>query len=251
MLVTIQALFGASERVSRTEFRDFVNGMSLPERYPGFQTLNYAPYVPASALTSFVASQRNDPTLRKAGVEFAVRPPGRRPGYVVLTYVEPLNANLPSIGIDMGADPRRLQALEKARDTGQAVSSGRLIFSEVRNPHVGIVLRMPVYRKGMKLSTVEQRRRAYVGSIGAGIRVGDLPSGLVSKEIMDRMRFQLYDAGDFDSAPLPPSPSNLLYDSFNGPTKQTESQATHPAAADKLLAAGTPGDTRPPDCQTG
>ncbi|MGN5478656.1 hypothetical protein ACTMU2_21485 [Cupriavidus basilensis] len=34
VLVTMQALFGASDHVSRGEFRDFVSGLNLPQRYP-------------------------------------------------------------------------------------------------------------------------------------------------------------------------------------------------------------------------
>jgi diguanylate cyclase (GGDEF)-like protein/PAS domain S-box-containing protein len=216
VLVTMQALFGASDHVTRGEFRDFVSGLNLPRRYPGFQTLNYAPYVPAAELDAFAARQRSDPLLQEAGAEFKIRPPGPRPAYYVLTYVEPLDLNLASIGIDMGADPRRLAALERARDTGQSVSSGRLIFSESRNPHVGIALRLPVYRKGPGLDSVEGRRRAYVGSVGAGIRVDDLLKDLVSSENLRRIRFRLYDAGDVAQAPAALTAANLLYDSVTG-----------------------------------
>lgn len=231
VLVTMQALFGASENVSRIEFRDFVNGLNLPTRYPGFQALNYAPYVPAAALDAFVARQRSDPQLRDAGVEFTVHPPGTRPGYFVLSYIEPLAENLPSVGIDMGAEPRRLQALEKSRDSGEAISSGRLIFSEAKHPHVGIALRMPVYRKGMRVGTVAERQQAYVGSVGAGIRAGDLLSGLVGSETLRRTRFQVYDAGDIDGTFVPPAPSRLLYDSRGGLSAQAETQAKGGAAA--------------------
>lgn len=216
VLITMQALFGSSEDVSRSEFRDFVSGLNLPQRYPGFQTLNYAPYVPASEIDAFVARQRNDPILREAGVTFNVRPPGQRPGHFVLTYVEPLDINLASIGIDMGAEPRRLAALERARDTGQSVSSGRLIFSEAKNPHVGIALRLPVYRKVPNLNSVEARRAAYVGSVGAGIRVDDLLKDLVSNENLRRIRFRVYDAGDFAAPASAPSVGDLLYDSQTG-----------------------------------
>ncbi|MGT2509575.1 bifunctional diguanylate cyclase/phosphodiesterase [Cupriavidus basilensis] len=234
VLVTMQALFGASGHISRDEFRDFVNGLSLAQRYPGFQTLNYAPYVPAAELAAFVASQRKDPVLRKASAGFAVRPAGRRSAYFVLTYVEPLSENRTSIGIDMGAEPQRLKALEKARDTGQAVSSGRLIFSEARTPHVGIALRLPVYRNGLSLEDVEARRRAYVGSVGAGIRVGDLLSHLINQEKLRRTRFRLYDAGDSDSEEIPPSPATMLYDSLSGLSQNADDQVKPLAVADRI-----------------
>ncbi|MDF3885500.1 bifunctional diguanylate cyclase/phosphodiesterase [Cupriavidus basilensis] len=234
VLVTMQALFGASDHVSRAEFRDFVNGLSLPQRYPGFQTLNYAPYVPAAELAAFVASQRKDPVLHKAGVDFAIRPAGRRPAYFVLTYAEPLDENRTSIGIDMGAEPHRLGALEKARDTGQAVSSGRLIFSEAKRPHIGIALRLPVYRNGLPLEDVEARRRAYVGSVGAGIRVGDLLSNLANPEMLRRTRFRLYDAGASDMEAISPSAATLLYDSLNGLTENVGGQTKPLAIADPI-----------------
>ncbi len=247
VLVTMQALFGASDHVSRGEFRDFVSGLNLPQRYPGFQTLNYAPYVPAAEIDVFVARQRSDPILREAGVTFNVRPPGRRPGHFVLTYVEPLDINLASIGIDMGAEPRRLTALERARDTGQSVSSGRLIFSEAKNPHVGIALRLPVYRKVPDLDSVEARRRAYIGSVGAGIRVDDLLKDLVSNENLRRIRFRLYDAGDFAEAPVAPSAANLLYDSVTGLAARGRSRGT---AGSAVNASAVHGVTALTDSQT-
>ncbi|WP_455285841.1 bifunctional diguanylate cyclase/phosphodiesterase [Cupriavidus necator] len=240
VLVTMQALFGASDHVSRGEFRDFVRGLNLPQRYPGFQTLNYAPYVPTVELDDFVAGQRSDSILREAGVTFNVRPPGRRPGHFVLTYVEPLDINLASIGIDMGAEPRRLAALERARDTGKSVSSGRLIFSEAKNPHVGIALRLPVYRKVADLDSVEARRRAYIGSVGAGIRVDDLLKDLVSNENLRRIRFRLYDAGDFAEVPVPPSAANLLYDSVTGLAARGRSRSTGGNAAHASSTHGVP-----------
>ncbi|WP_416051565.1 EAL domain-containing protein [Cupriavidus basilensis] len=242
VLVTMQALFGASDDVSREEFRDFVNGLNLEQRYPGFQTLNYAPYVPASELASFVASQRKDPVLREAGVAFSVHPAGKRPAYFVLTYVEPFHSNLPSIGIDMGAEPGRLAALERARDSGQAVSSGRLIFSEANGPHVGIALRLPVYRKGQPLDSVEQRRRAYIGSVGAGIRISGLLGEIAGSERVYGTRFELYDAGKLDGERVPPSPATLLYNSAGGmaATAPASAKAASGASAARLAGSDEP-----------
>ncbi|WP_255360139.1 diguanylate cyclase domain-containing protein, partial [Cupriavidus sp. amp6] len=198
----------------------------------------------------FVARQRGDPILRKKGITFNLRPPGRRPGHYVLTYVEPLETNLASIGIDMGEDPRRLAALERARDTGQSVSSGRLIFNEAKNPHVGIALRLPVYHKVQNLDSVEARRRAYVGSVGAGIRVDDLMKDLVSNENLRRIRFRVYDAGDFTEPAVPPSAANLLYDSLTGLGRSRGAgfSGIH-AAASHVARAGSEGEMAPGEGQ--
>ncbi|SDH39310.1 PAS domain S-box-containing protein/diguanylate cyclase (GGDEF) domain-containing protein [Paraburkholderia phenazinium] len=244
VLVTMQALFSAGDNVSRSEFRDFVNGLNLPERYPGFQTLNYAPYIRDADIGQFVASQRSDPILRDAGIDFAISPPGLRHNYYVLSYVEPLAPNLPSLGLDLGVQPRRLAALERSRDTGQPVSSGRLILAEGSNPHVGIALRLPVYRKGMLHDTVGERRRAYIGSVGAGIRVKDLMTGLLSDETLRVIHFRIYDAGALEAPVVSPSPSTMLFDSIAGVGEMARgpaSAAGASAAEPSLRPGGVPG----------
>jgi diguanylate cyclase (GGDEF)-like protein len=241
--VAMQALFSAGDDVSRSEFRDFVTGLNLPERYPGFQSLNYAPSIRNAEAAEFVTHQRRDPILRSAGVDFAIRPPGTRPVYFVLSYVEPLERNLPSVGLDLGREPRRLAALERSRDTGEPVSSGRLIVIEGSNSRVGIALRLPVYRKGMPHDTVDARRRAYIGSVGAGIRVKDLMTGLLSDETLRTIRFRIYDAGTLDASAVPPSPTTMLFDSMSGVAGVALGSGQSEASADTGRSVARPSSS--------
>jgi diguanylate cyclase (GGDEF)-like protein len=238
VLVTMQALFSTGDDVSRSEFRDFVNGLSLPARYPGFQILNYAPYIRSADMERFVATQRRDPILRDADIDFAIRPPGARRAYFILSYIEPLAPNLRSLGVDMGFLPHGLAALERSRDTGQPVSSGRLILVEGANPHVGIALRLPVYRKDMPHNTVEARRLAYIGSVGAGIRVQGLMRGLLSDATLRVIRFRIYDGGPLGVPAVQPSPSKMLFDSIAdaGDTTPDDKKVKSPAAASRSAA---------------
>src|SRR6185437_14073712 len=107
-----------------------------------------------------------DPILQQAGIDFSVHPPGLRDGYDVLTYLEPLESNREAVGLDMSGLPLRRAAMERLRDTGDALSSGRLILDDRGAHFVGLAMRMPVYRKGMPIANVEQRRDAYVGTVG-------------------------------------------------------------------------------------
>ncbi len=216
VLVTMRALFGEDSEVTRAEFRDFVAGLDLRGRYPGFQTLNFATYVPAAALPAFVAAQRRDALLKEAGIDFSMHPPGLRDGYDVLTYLEPLLANREAVGLDMDAVPQRRAAMEKLRDTGEPISSGRLILDDRGAQFVGLAMRMPVYRKGMPTTTVDERRRAYLGSVGAGIRVNDMMDGLLSAETLRVINFKIYDAGSLSAPASALSNTSLLYDSVNG-----------------------------------
>ncbi|TAM51383.1 MAG: EAL domain-containing protein [Paraburkholderia sp.] len=231
VLVTMRALFGEDAQVTRQEFHDFVDGLDLRGRYPGFQTLNYAFFVRAADAGTFIAAQRKDAILQQAGIDFSIHPPGVRDGYDVLTYLEPLGVNREAVGLDMDATPQRRAAMETLRDTGEPVSSGRLILDERGAQFVGLAMRMPVYRKGMRASTVEQRRRAYVGSVGAGIRVNDMMDGLLSAQTLRVIKFKIYDAGSLRGPATPPSKESLLYDSVNGVASR------HPAAVAGLSHA--------------
>ena len=239
VLVTMRALFGEDSNVTRAEFHDFVAGLDLHGRYPGFQTLNYAAYVRTADLDSFVAAQRKDATLQQAGIDFAIHPPGVRDSYDVLTYLEPLNVNREVVGLDMDALPGRRAAMEALRDTGEPISSGRLIFDDRGARFVGLAMRMPVYRKGMPTATVAQRQLAYAGSVGAGIRVNDMMDGLLSAETLRVIKFKIYDAGSLRRPSLPLSKESLLYDSINGvansqpafPASFTHASTRAPAAA--------------------
>lgn len=230
VLVTMRALFGEDTQVTRQNFHDFVDGLDLPGRYPGFQTLNYAFFVRAADADTFTSAQRKDPILRHEGIDFSIHPPGIRDSYDVLTYLEPLGVNREAVGLDMDATPQRRAAMEALRDTGEPVSSGRLIFDERGAQFVGLAMRMPVYRKGTEVSTVAQRRRAYIGSVGAGIRVNDMMDGVLGANTLRVIKFKIYDAGGLHGPATPSSKESLLYDSVKG-------VASHHAAITGLTRA--------------
>ena len=218
VLVTMRALFSADGTVTRGEFRDFVNSLDLPGRYPGFQTLNYAAYVRAVDLPAFEARERADSMLTDAGIEFTAQVKGAHAEHEILTFVEPLEANREVLGTDLEAKLGRGDALQRMRDSGMSLSSGRRIFAERGAEQVGLAMRLPVYRRGMPAATVAERRLAYLGSVGAGIRINGMMAGLVSGQTLRLLRFRIYDAGSLRERELAPSAATLLYDSAHGPS---------------------------------
>src|SRR6266705_2191312 len=151
------ALYSTSNSISRSEFHRYVSGLDLPHRYPGFQIINYAEYVPAESKPKF----------------------------------------------------------EEARDSGQLTTSGRLLRIQGSERYVALTMRLSVYRLGLPLNTVEQRRAAYIGSIGSGFRVKELMQGVLNESTLRYMRFQLYDAGPVQSEPSAATvrSDQLLFDS--------------------------------------
>ncbi|RQP26759.1 bifunctional diguanylate cyclase/phosphodiesterase [Piscinibacter terrae] len=237
VLIGLRALFNTSETVSRTRFRQYVTGLNIAEKFPGFQVLNYAPYVPAAARAEFEASLRSDPALAPAlASKIAIVPPGERAFYHPLAYIEPLAGNEATLGRDLSAVPTAMKALEQARDNNGLTSSGRKIQIKGRESDIGLAMRLPVYRGDMPHDTVDERRAAYIGSVGAGFRVAEMMKDVAGISGNEAPRIRLYDAGPSKGSsmgatdPVPvdqlhTKDANLLFD-----TQQ-------PAADDKAAAA--------------
>jgi CHASE1-domain containing sensor protein len=121
VLLGVKALFIASDSVTRDEFQSYVASLDLNRRYSGIRVISYAQRVPAGQLRAFEEMVRNDRSVDPRGYpNFAVRPPGNRPEYFIVQYVEPMAGNEASLGLDLGGEAVRLASLERARDSGSS-----------------------------------------------------------------------------------------------------------------------------------
>jgi signal transduction histidine kinase len=219
----LRALFATQDHVTRVQFHRFVESLELKRRYPGFDVVNYAVYVPARDKERFVESVWGDTSLDPRGYPgFAIKPSGERAEYYVLAYVEPMTGFEFAFGRDLGAnpdaaDPKPLVvALKSARDSGELTASGvPLRIKTGGKEYLGLAMRLAVYRSEMPVATVAQRRAAYVGSVGAGFNVEDLMRGVLADKSAKYLRFRLYDVGSAgeDPATTPASKEWVLFDS--------------------------------------
>ena len=170
-----QAFLLGSMDVRRDDFRLFVASLRLRETFPGIQGIALSRLVPAADLGRHTAA------IRAEGLDYALKPPGPRAVYSAITHIEPFSGiNLRALGFDMLTDPTRRAAMERARDTGLAAASGqvRLIQETGRDTQPGLVMYLPVYLRGAATATLEQRRAAILGWVGAPFRMRDLMAGL-------------------------------------------------------------------------
>jgi len=209
------ALFHTADEITRDQFRAYVRELNLQQTFPGITNLNYARRVTREEKAAFEEAVRADTRIDKRGYpNFAVKPAGNRPEYHVITYIEPMETNLVSFGFDIASNAVVANSLDVSRDSGRLASSGRLIHITGPYQHVALAMRMPLYQRGMPTGTVAERRRAYVGSVGAGFDINKLMLGAVDKNTLDRIRLRLYDVGRGDGSA---SAETLLFDSSAGP----------------------------------
>jgi len=218
----LAGLFNANGgEVSRLQFHRYVASLDVPTHFPAIGSLNYGAWVPDAGRDAFVAAVRSDRSLDPRGYPgFDIQPPGRRPSYLVLTYLEPMTA--PRLGIDMMANgPSVARALEEARDRAALLASARPMKLAVPRPVLVMTLRFPVYRGGAVPDTVEARRAAYLGSVGIGFSVPTMVQRALEGMGRHPVALQLYLAGQEQLAAgqtLAVTPGDtLLYDSAGEP----------------------------------
>ncbi|HJW57314.1 MAG TPA: EAL domain-containing protein [Burkholderiaceae bacterium] len=192
------ALFNASGNVSRAEWRRFVAGMRLEQNYPGLLAVAYAPYVDDAGLAAVIRQARRD------GIDdYALRPPGRRAQYALVTYAEPFTEqNRKGLGYDMYQDAERRRVMDMARDTG-APAITALVNIEIdteSNPRPAFIMYMPIFR-GETPRTVAERREQLIGFVLCPFRMPELMPAVLG-ELANDLDFALYDDNLKDDAHL-------------------------------------------------
>ena len=154
-----------AEPVGRQEFSAFTS--AFPAAETGLKAIEWIPLVPRSGRPHFEEEGRlafgPDFRFNERDANGRSVAAGERDLYYPVFYVEPLKGNEPAAGFDLGSNPTRLAALERARDTGQAAATGRINLVQEKGGVYGFLVFVPVYRRGTQPATVEQRRSTLQG----------------------------------------------------------------------------------------
>ncbi|WP_426338423.1 CHASE domain-containing protein [Pseudoduganella sp. S-14] len=180
------ALFQTTDHVTRLQFRQYVTSLNIGKHYPALEAINYAPNVPQAEREAFVAAVRADTSLTPGGYpKFDIKPPGKREQYAPLTYLEPMGLMMEKFGVDITANPAIDRAMQLSRDTGEISASGQPVLLKQPVPHIGLGMRLPVYKRGMPVDDVSSRRANFIGTVGIGFSVSKLIQGAID-EMADR-----------------------------------------------------------------
>ena len=198
MADSVGALFDSSNDTTHPQFVVFTKQLLTHMR--GVQALEWIPLVPSAMRNSYEkAAQEAFPrfefTERKAQGEM-VRA-AARDEYFPVYFVEPVAGNQAAIGFDLGSNPVRLEALTRARDTGQIVATGRITLVQEMATEYGILLFRPVYRSGLPHDTNEQRHNNLLGFALGVFRIGEVINAATGPLKSSGINAVIYD----DSAP--------------------------------------------------
>lgn len=196
-------LFAASEKVTRQEWKAYVDALKLEKNYPGMQGFGYTQVIVPRDLAQHIRNIRTEGFR-----DYDIKPVGKRDIYTAIVYLEPFDwRNQRAFGYDMMTQETRRAALERARDSGMTAMTGKVTLVQETSKDVqnGFLIYVPVYRKNMPIITIEQRRAALQGYVYSPFRINDLMQGTQSNRD-ENINFEIYDGTEIvDSA--------LLYDS--------------------------------------
>ncbi len=175
-LDSIGALYAATKVVDRREFRIFAQ--TILEHHPGIQALEWIPRVPAVERTAYEKAARKDGfpgfQFKEVSGDGEMVAAGPREQYFPVFYVEPYQDNRKALGFDLGSNPKRLAALERARDSGRPVATARIRLVQETGEQYGFLVFVPIYASGLPAQATQQRRDNLRGFALGVFRIGDM-----------------------------------------------------------------------------
>ncbi len=196
-LHSIVDLFGALPDVDRRQFRAFV--VPALSRRQEILAFAWMPHVPDARRIAYEAATRRE---GRPGYAITVRdrqarliPSGQRDEYFPVQYQESLKDPNPKIGLgfDMGSHPSARPALERARDTGEPAATGRVPLMSATGAQTGFLVFLPVYRAGVRLLGVAERRENLLGFVGATYHIGEFIEAALGGTAPQGLNFKLID----------------------------------------------------------
>lgn len=208
VLRSLGRFYAASNRVDRTEFRTFV--ANLLDNFQGIQALGWDPQITFSERATFEETLKQEGYLNaqisERDDQNQIMVAKNRPVYVPVSFIEPYKGNENALGYDVYSDTLRHDAIDRARDTGEIATTGRITLVQEHGNQYGILAFLPVFRNGLPHQSLEERRDNISGYAVAVFRGGDIVNTALKDLNKKGLSYRLID----DSAP---SSEQLIFSS--------------------------------------
>lgn len=227
------ALFSGDNEINGAEFRRFVSGLQLPQRYPGIEGIGFAQCVGRQNLGRLLRIIDLD------GNRVSVWPPATQATVCPTIFLEPRNnRNVAAIGFDLASHPALAEAMTIARDSAQAAATRKLTNVGVwqKGWQGTVVLFIPVYRSAATITSIAARQRALIGFVFSPLESARLLDHVLASR-RPSIAFDVFDDGSS-------TPDHLLGQSGGvGAAPRYESvRSIHVAGRDWLLRMRSTGE---------
>ncbi len=195
VLQGVRGLFAASEKVKASEFRDYVRSLEPGGDYPGILALGYIEKVTTGQREDYLRQVALDPEPSPG--PFGIWPPGERPDYFVVRFVEPLETNRAALGFDVGSQQHRRAAAVAAAESAMPVLTAKIELVQALGRPAAILFN-PVYAGGTEPASPEDRASRLTGWVYAAFLIGDMMKG-VRQLTKSNLDYEIYDGPSPDA----------------------------------------------------
>ncbi|MBF0288020.1 MAG: CHASE domain-containing protein [SAR324 cluster bacterium] len=180
---------------SRKEFQGFVK--NIFESYPSMQAISWNLRIKHGQRQIYEELTRKDGfrgfQFKERNAEGQLVKASIRPEYVIVYYIEPLKGNTAALGFDIASSEARLKTIKRATDTGKVIITEKITLVQEKQKQPGALILFPLYKRGISLETVEDRRKYLEGFSVGVLRIGQVLQDTLKKEAHEAMNFFLYD----------------------------------------------------------
>jgi two-component system, NtrC family, sensor kinase len=228
-LASLKAFFESTEDVDRSKFRDFAEPQLSIN--PSIQALEWIPRVPHSELVSYEAAARqnglSDFRITERDARGNMISAAGHAEYFPVYFVEPYKGNEIAFGFNLASNSMRKEALEKSRETGEMVATGRITLVQEMAGQFGLMVFAPVFNKGVMADSIKARMEHLRGFALGVFRIGDI----VEKSLL-RLKPEGIDILLYDKSAVSREESFLYF---------------HPSQAGRTSFSSTPNEEARPD----
>jgi len=201
LVAGVRDLFLANPQLTWRQFDRVARGRDFPRDYPELRHLTFTRVVGAAELPAF--EQRLRDQAREAGVAVEgriIHPVLERSEHHIIEYLWSREDEPHLLGLDVGGHPASLQALARARETGEPVVSPPLDPAGARDESRAFTLRYPVFDEA---TPGADGRPRFIGTVAATVGIGAMLDGLRFGGAIRPVALQWRDDGAVGAAPGP------------------------------------------------
>ena len=192
--------------VEAERFGHFATG--ILDEHPEIFALSFNPLVTDARRAAFEAEMSAGGApfrITERGPDGKLAKAARRPEYVTVAQIAPLDKNRRALGFDINSEPSRRDAIRRARESRAAAATAPLVLVQDSRNHSGLLALTPAWRRDAD-GDVLHGEGALIGFAVAVIKVDQLVSRALAASLTSDLVLRLSDpqAGDevlFESAP--------------------------------------------------
>lgn len=220
-LHSLQAFASANPALDAAAWQRFTREVNIARNLAGLYAFAYAPAVNRQNRGKLPAPQGGTPGPDR------IYPAPQQSLSLPIAFIAPDTPELRHVvGFDLLSEEVRRAAIDMAIASHDIALSGRVVLITDRaSQRASFHLIQAVYRPGLPLNNVTERRRAFAGIVLCAYHIDDF-LGTLNHDWRRQFRLQIYDDGSNDRPSAPQAPE-LLFDSHPGQPGADDSARLH------------------------